>query len=338
MVEENTPKVSVVMSVYKERIDWLRTSIESILQQTFSDFEFIIICDNPLYDEGFSVLKKYQANDNRIIIIKNEENIGLTKSLNKGLTIANGEYIARMDADDISMKNRFEVQIDFLRNNPEIVACGSFITVINEKGEKIENRTLSKSPQQIRENLIFSSPIAHPAAMFKRVLNGEPVKYNENRRYSQDYALWVSLAANHDLANVPEYLLCYRESNVQISSKNHKEQQLCARQNSEDAINALGLILSETEKNVIYGMTRDDSIFLSIQEIEQAITNIYANNYNNKKVNIKKILRHLVLVYCNYLPKHMNLFSALYHFLGISFKTRCFDSYSVLSLINKYRN
>ena len=101
------------MSIYSEEEEWIRESIDSILNQTFSDFEFIIINDNPNRDKNNSLLTEYTRIDNRIIIITNEENIGLTKSLNKGLEIARGKYIARMDADDISLPTRFEKQVDF---------------------------------------------------------------------------------------------------------------------------------------------------------------------------------------------------------------------------------
>jgi glycosyltransferase involved in cell wall biosynthesis len=98
------------MGVYKEPLDWLRQSIDSILNQSFTDYEFIIICDNPRYEEGMELLKKYANSDRRIILLFNNENIGLTKSLNKGLEIARGKYIARMDADDISKPERLTRQ------------------------------------------------------------------------------------------------------------------------------------------------------------------------------------------------------------------------------------
>ena len=105
-------KVSVIMSTYKEPIDWIRQSIDSILNQTFSEFEFIIVVDNPKYKELISVLNDYAEADNRICIMVNENNIGLVKSLNKALSQCNGEYIVRMDADDISLPERIAHQID----------------------------------------------------------------------------------------------------------------------------------------------------------------------------------------------------------------------------------
>ena len=117
------PKISVLMSVYNEPIDWMRQAIESILNQTYKDFEFIIVNDNPEREENQFVLNEYRNKDSRIIILCNEHNIGLTKSLNKGLTVANGEYIARMDADDIALPKRFEKQALYLAKNKNVFLC-----------------------------------------------------------------------------------------------------------------------------------------------------------------------------------------------------------------------
>lgn len=105
-----SPLVSVVMAIYNEPVEWMRQAIDSILYQSFKDFEFIIINDNPIRVENKEILDEYSAKDSRVIVVLNEENIGLTKSLNKGLAIASGEYIARMDADDIAMPERLRMQ------------------------------------------------------------------------------------------------------------------------------------------------------------------------------------------------------------------------------------
>ena len=97
------PKISVIMSVYSERVDWIRKSIDSILNQTYSDFEFIIVNDKPDKEENAQLLEEYAARDSRIKVLTNEENIGLTKSLNKAFALAEGEFIARMDADDMAL-------------------------------------------------------------------------------------------------------------------------------------------------------------------------------------------------------------------------------------------
>ena len=210
---EGITLISVVMSVYKEPVDWLIQSIDSILMQTLSDFEFIIICDNPSYGEGIEILNKYAEKNKRIKLIFNDENIGLTKSLNKGLAVASGKYIARMDADDISMPERFEKQIAFMENHPNIGVCGSNIIFFGEKtGEK-------NYPLEMSDIWLFiESPFAHPSVMIRKEALGDS-KYDENCIVSQDFNLWVELYSKGvNFANVDAPLLRYRYSGQQIMS------------------------------------------------------------------------------------------------------------------------
>lgn len=118
------PQISVIMSVYKEPLDWMAQSIDSILNQIYSDFEFLIVDDNPTDDKLIYFLNDYQKKDSRIKIIVNEQNVGLTKSLNIAIKQAQGKYIARMDADDISCKNRFQVQYDYMEQHLEVDEIG----------------------------------------------------------------------------------------------------------------------------------------------------------------------------------------------------------------------
>jgi glycosyltransferase involved in cell wall biosynthesis len=117
------PYISAVMSVYNESEEYLRKSIESILNQTYTDFEFIIILDNPDNKKARDILKEYENKDDRIVLLENEKNIGLAPSLNRGVKVARGKYIARMDADDIALPQRFEKQVYFLENNPDYAVC-----------------------------------------------------------------------------------------------------------------------------------------------------------------------------------------------------------------------
>lgn len=113
------------MSVYNEPVDWMRQAIESILNQTYKDFEFIIVNDNPEREENQLVLNEYRDKDSRISVLCNDQNIGLTKSLNKGLENANCEFVARMDADDIAFPDRLKLQLQYLLNNPNIAVLGT---------------------------------------------------------------------------------------------------------------------------------------------------------------------------------------------------------------------
>lgn len=217
---ESLPAVSVVMSVYKEPIEWMCLSIDSILQQTFSDFEFIIVNDCPERDDNHKVLSDYQLRDHRITIITNEENLGLTKSLNRGLTLARGKYIARMDADDIATEDRFQIQVDYLEKNPHVDLCHSAFEQIDDAGVHTGDRILNAREKQA-VYLFLLDPIAHPSVMFCRhVLKTRTPLYNEEYRNAQDYELWSSLyLKGATFGYIEKKLLRYRLSKSQITRK-----------------------------------------------------------------------------------------------------------------------
>lgn len=220
---KDTVSISVIMSVYNEPVNWLCQSIDSIVQQSYSDFEFIIVCDNPAYKEGIDLLRKYAEKDKRIVILINEENIGLTKSLNRAISVAKGAYIARMDADDISMPQRFEKQYDYLCNHPEETVLSSYVLLF---GEGIEE-SLKKNPvehNQIAKVLPYECVLIHPAVMIRR--GRFEIVYDEAQKKSQDYELWLRLLSQGaKFHTLPEVLLNYRISANQISTKNRGQQQ-----------------------------------------------------------------------------------------------------------------
>lgn len=221
--------VSVLMCIYKERTEFLRKSIESILSQTYKDFEFIIVGDTPLSDRYrvFSVVKEYASKDSRIRFYPNEDNIGFTKSLNIGLSHCCGKYIARMDADDISLPTRLEKQIAFMEANPTILSSGAWVECIDENGEKTGEvwwKSITDS-RLMRLMMFYHNCIGHPISIFHRVINGNPVLYDETAKYAQDYVLWTDLLQYGELANLPEILLQYRRTPEQISTLHLSEQQ-----------------------------------------------------------------------------------------------------------------
>ena len=218
-MNNDVPTISVIMSVYREPLDWIQESIDSILQQTFIDFEFIIVNDNPERTELNAFLKANRIKDNRIIIINNEKNIGLTKSLNKGLDCAQGRYIARMDADDIAMPTRFEKQVNLLELRGDVGVCGSHIHYFGASD------FICKYPETAEDMFWFlKSNMAHPAVMIRKsILNG--IYYNPRFVVSQDYALWIRLYEEGVVMyNIQEVLLRYRKSAEQISSKSNSVQ------------------------------------------------------------------------------------------------------------------
>lgn len=214
------PVISVVMSVYNGE-KYLRESIESILGQTCRNFEFIIINDGST-DLTREIVLSY--NDPRICLIDNEENMGLTKSLNKGLKIARGEYIARMDADDVSMFDRFERQIDFLNRHRDYAVVGTFLKVINEDSKVVFTIEKPTQDADIREFLNRDNCIGHGSAMIRKTCLQNVGFYDESIKKSQDYELWLRISQNYRLANIPQYLYMWRNHKENISEKHRNEQ------------------------------------------------------------------------------------------------------------------
>ena len=231
------PKVSVLMSFYKEPLEWIRLAVESIMNQTFTDFEFIIICDNPEYTEGIDYIERIAKEDGRIKLMVNPENIGLTRSLNAGIGLCSGQYIARMDADDISLGHRLERQVAFLDSHPEISVCASDVHVIDNDG-KIVRKNKYKSKFDSDWNFICNAQ-AHPSVMFRSELKSCRSKlYNEEYVYAQDYELWQFLILKGMLIDTcREVLLLYRRSPSQITSVHKKAQNDCFKKAHRELIN-----------------------------------------------------------------------------------------------------
>ena len=215
--------ISVIMSVYNSA-DYLRESVESILNQTFTEFEFIIINDGST-DDSWEILTEYAERDQRVKLFKNEENIGLTKSLNKGIALAQGEYIGRQDADDLSLPKRFEKQVALLDEYPEVVLVSCDLELINSEGQHIGKKEMACDRDLVPWYLIFYNRLAgHSQVIFRRDKVKSLGGYLENRRYSQDYELWCRLAKVGKIAVLPEILLQLRIHNKSISVENKLEQ------------------------------------------------------------------------------------------------------------------
>ena len=223
-----SPKVSVVMSVNNgER--FLRESVESILHQTFTDFEFIIVDDGST-DGTWDILTEYAGQDQRIALVKNQENIGLTKSLNKGLALAKGGFIARQDADDISSMERLAYQVRFLDEFPDVGVLGTWVAYINKEGHQ---ESVWQTPERaaiVKWSLLFGNCIAHPSVMLRHFLVKGGVAYRSEISYAQDYELWVRLSDKTQLTNLPEVLYLRRVHEQMIGIKNYEQQEQAVRE------------------------------------------------------------------------------------------------------------
>ncbi len=212
------PKISVIMSVYNGE-KYLEESIQSILNQSFRDFEFIIV-DDGSSDRTLEILKDYTEKDSRVKIITNEKNIGLTKSLNKAIKIAQGKYIARQDADDISLPQRLEKQIEFLEKNPEIKILGTFGYRIDKHGKILKREIVPVSFSEVKKTLIKRNPFIHTSVIMTRELSS----YNENFKVSQDYELWFRILRIAKGENLPLFLVKKRYRTEMISFNRGREQ------------------------------------------------------------------------------------------------------------------
>lgn len=214
--------VTVLMSVYNDE-KFLRQSIESVLGQSFADFEFLIINDAST-DSTPAILQEYARRDNRIRVIDNERNMGLTASLNKGLNSARGKYIARMDSDDISLKERLQRQVDFLGKHPEIGVLGSGAEIIDDDGNTTSTFSPSTSPAVIRWRLLFGNCMLHSTVMFRKNIVLKAGGYPSDCFIAQDYDLWSRLMFNTDISQLPDILVRYRQNANAISIKNYDKQ------------------------------------------------------------------------------------------------------------------
>lgn len=197
------------MSVYNSA-EFIDQSISSILNQTYKDFEFLII-DDCSTDNSFLIIEKYSKRDNRIKIFQNSKNLGLTKNLNKLIYHARGNYIARMDADDISLPDRLKKQVNFLNENPNIDIVGCFSENISEKGQLLGTRNVPIEHQNIIRLLPKLNPMSHPTVMIRTSSLKKIGGYDQKYRTSQDFHLWYKAAGlGMKFHNIPEYLFQYR--------------------------------------------------------------------------------------------------------------------------------
>lgn len=246
------PKISVIMACYKEPINWLAEAVDSILNQTMDDFEFIIVVDDPLNTELISVLQKYTLKDTRINVIVNTHNVGLAQSLNNGINASKSPIICRMDADDIADKERFKLQFEYLENNQHIDLVGSSIYKINENGNVIATKQYWNNMQLIQKIIPFCSVTCHPTWMFRKSLYEKINGYNDLFT-AQDYDfLYRALDAKANIGNLEQPLLKYRVHQQSItggfSLKRYKVRQYIHKMHADRAING-NYTFSKSELN-----------------------------------------------------------------------------------------
>lgn len=219
--------ISVLMSVYNESLSDIKTAVESILAQTFKDFEFIIVLDNPNYEEAKQYLENCKNEDKRIKLIYNQENIGLAMSMNKAFSLAKGEYLLRMDADDISVPERFDIQFKAISNGNYDLVCSDY-DFIDENGDLLNQKTSVYTDKQITKLLPYRNVIHHPTVIMKTETFKDMGGYR-NYQCAQDYDLWLRMLIEKcSFHMINQKLLHYRVRKSSTTIK-HRYKQVCTR-------------------------------------------------------------------------------------------------------------
>lgn len=295
--------LSVIMSVFNEE-NYIEESVDSILNQTYCNFELIIV-DDCSTDETVNKIRQYT--DERIRLICNDKNCGLTCNLNKALDVSKGKYIIRMDGDDISIKTRFEEQVNYMEQHLEVVLSGTWIKYIGDNNDIVRYKTRS---DELKASLLFNSVIPHPTfIMRKDVLDENNIRYNENLPYAQDYDFIYQISRCGELANIPKILLKYRIHDKQITGEKLVEQIQCADITRRKILSDLGVDLSENEFAYWSCFCLENKHEISALEqntIERIINEILEKNYRKKVFSQNIVERYLQIRKERYLKEKID--------------------------------
>lgn len=278
-----TPTVSVLLPVLNgER--YLSEAIESVLRQTFSDFELFILDDGST-DASPTIARSYAAHDQRVQVHTHPAS-GLAATLNRGLELARGRYIARMDADDVCMPQRLAVQTAFLDAHPTIGLCGSHVVAFSDIGES--RWSYPTSDAALRCAMLFSNPFAHPTVMLRKaVLDQHALRYDTRFVRAQDYALWAAVAEHCQLANLPQPLLRYRVHEAQVTRSDAETQMLGARAVREAQLARLGAAPTDDELRLHHQISevRPGQAADWLQQAENWLQKLYRINRSSGRLD-----------------------------------------------------
>ncbi|MFQ9308286.1 MAG: glycosyltransferase family 2 protein [Paraclostridium sordellii] len=291
-------KVSIILPIYNAS-KYLNECIDSLISQTYKNIEIIAINDGST-DNSVDIIKEYMKKDNRIKLYENQKNKKLIYTLNRGLDLADGDYIARMDSDDICTTERIEKQVRFLEDNKEIALCGCKIQAFGN-----EDWTWGESYKDIEAlnvDLIFANVVAHPTVMirgeFAKQMN---LKYSNEFIDAEDYELWSRISYEGKIANLEEILLYYRVSENSITATKQESMQKSTKKVVRRNLDRFELELTNIEKKVIEQLINEDweSLSKDIYVLKNIISKIiiqnrkkglYDENYLSMKLE-KKLLK-----------------------------------------------
>ena len=292
---QTRPLVSVVLPVYNGET-YLKESIDSIISQTYTNFELLIINDGST-DKSEEICLSY--NDDRIKYIF-QKNEGLAETLNNALTLCKGKYIARQDQDDISYKNRFQKQVDFLEKNESIVLLGARAKIFSDEVDYLKTHNHATQPSILKFDLMFNNPFVHSTIMFRKTSLEIVGYYNTNRSFYEDYELWSRFVQAGDVANLPDVLLDYRHHDQGLSkSTNYFKDDAIYHQNIKNIESLLGYkskFINELaavihNKTELYKDSSYSELKKIIQEISLTIIKQYPQDEKIIKIRLKQYLR-----------------------------------------------
>lgn len=314
-------KVSILMPVYNaER--YLSEAINSILAQTFKDWELIIINDGST-DNSEKIIRNYH--DSRMYYIRNSENLKLIKTLNKGIDYCHGKYIARMDADDSCFPERLRYQVEFLDNNPDYIMCGTNATVVDGHYQTTGKIRNLPDDNLLQIGLLFSPSFIHPSVMIRREVL-EKNRYDEEYKHVEDYELWCRIARQGKVANLQKDLLAYRWHDTNVSVLNNQVQEEMKDRIIREQLKMLDIAPTEEELYChkitfrLYALGQKQNV--SVEESEAVSAWFEKLLLQNKKINkynqddLKAFLWSRWAVLCISQKRYSKIFSpsfASYH-------------------------
>ncbi len=236
------PLVTVLMPIYNGEA-FVAEAVESILDQTFQDFEFLVIDDGST-DKSVEIVERYD--DPRIRLIRNEQHKELIRTLNRGLELAQGKYVARMDADDISLPDRLERQVGFLEANADVGACGTWVVLMGDREGEIWR--YPESSEGVLCRLLFHASLAHPTVCMRReVFDQHALRFDEGYQHAEDYELWGRASEVISLANIGSVLLRHRIHAKSVTQKHSEVQEATVKRIHRERLGRLGLTPTEEE-------------------------------------------------------------------------------------------
>jgi len=290
--------ISVLMPVYNGETH-LKEAIDSILNQTFADFEFLIINDGST-DRSEEIILSYE--DERIRYIANEVNLGLVKTLNKGLDLASRKYVARMDADDIAMPHRFEKQIDFMENNPEIVASGSnIIKFYGDVNGKTNKSNVKLDNKYLKIQSLFFTAFWHPTMILRsQMLKDNNLRYRSGYTHVEDKAIWIDISNQGAMGNLKEPLLYYRVHSDQVSTKFFPEQHQRSMDLTREALQNLGMDMDRFSDKIVAFIAYPKRCYevAELYEVDKFAVDavkVLSANPNYDSVAVKRFMKDQIL-------------------------------------------